>query len=286
MEEKVICWWSGGVTSAVACKIAINLFGIDQCRVIFIDTNNEDEDTYRFMRDCQKYYGTKIETITGLSEKWPTIQDVWKHYKSLNVANGAICSSTLKRDVRLKFERENAIRYQVFGFDIDETKRAKAMTLNYPDAKPIYPLLLHGLSKTHCIEMLQGAGIEIPRAYKLGFHNNNCLKTMCIQGGIGYWQKVQREMPEKFEAMAKMEHELTNLKGKPVTMLKDQAKGGGLLFLKPHPDYPEVKHIGMKKGREPKPLMDCNGIGCGVKDLMPVNETENEINYAEQGVLF
>ena len=74
---------------------------------------------------------------------------------------------------------------------------------------------------------------------------------MCIQGGIGYWQKVQREMPEKFEAMAKMEHELTNLKGKPVTMLKDQAKGGGLLFLKPHPDYPEVKHIGMKKGREP-----------------------------------
>lgn len=277
---KIICWFSGGITSAVACKLAIEVYGVDNCRVIFIDTGNEDRDTYRFKNDCQKWYGITIETITGLSkDKFPNIQSVWRHYKSLNVANGAICSSTLKRDVRLKFEKENDYKYQVFGFDIDEPKRAKAMTLNYKKAKPIYPLLLHGLTKKDCIEIVNNADIEIPRAYKLGFHNNNCLKTMCIQGGIGYWQKVQREMPDKFKAMADMEHELTNLKGQPVTMLKDQSKGGGLLFLKPHPDYPNVKDISMKKGREPKPLFECNGFGCAVNDLQPKNETQLEINY-------
>lgn len=27
--------------------------------------------------------------------------------------------------------------------------------------------------------------------YKLGFTNNNCFGTGCVQGGIGYWQKVE-----------------------------------------------------------------------------------------------
>lgn len=27
MERGIICWWSGGITSAVACRLAIDLFG-------------------------------------------------------------------------------------------------------------------------------------------------------------------------------------------------------------------------------------------------------------------
>ena len=79
--------------------------------------------------------------------------------------------------------------------------------------------------------------------------------------------------------MAKVEHELTDMKGEPVTMLKDQSKNGGLVFLKPHKDYPNVKDISMMKGREPQPLTDCNGLACGVKDLDKVSETHEEINY-------
>ncbi len=50
--DKVICWWSGGVTSAVACNIAIHIYGKENCRVIMLDTQNEHEDTYRFKDDC------------------------------------------------------------------------------------------------------------------------------------------------------------------------------------------------------------------------------------------
>jgi 3'-phosphoadenosine 5'-phosphosulfate sulfotransferase (PAPS reductase)/FAD synthetase len=273
--KKVIGWFSGGVTSAVACKMAIDIYGKEKMRIIFIDTKNEDEDTYRFLKDCQKWYGLKIETIT--SEKHESIQKVWYKYKALNNANGAVCSSELKRQVREKWQKSNDWLYQVFGFEIDEYKRAKGMLLNHSKIKPIFPLMMYGKTKKDCIKIIQEANIELPNMYKLGFLNNNCFKTGCVQGGIGYWQKMKREFPEKFNKMAEIEHELTNKKGKPVTMLKDQSKNGGLVFLKKHEDYPKIKDISMMKGREPKPLIDCNGF-CGVNDLER-NETEKEINY-------
>jgi hypothetical protein len=262
--KKVICWWSGGVTSAVACKLAIDIFGIDRCRFIMIDTMNEHNDTYRFKIHCEAWYGKAIEVIKN--DKHGSIQDVWRKFASLNVANGAICSSELKREVRIAFERLNEYDFQVFGFDSDEVRRAKAMRLNYPKSKPIFPLLLHALSKKDCIKIISDAGIEVPDMYKMGFSNNNCFGTGCIQGGIGYWQKMRNDFPEKFDAMANMEHELTNKKGIPVTMLKDQGKDGGLVFLKPHPLYPLMKDISMMKGRHPEPLIECNGF-CGTYDL-------------------
>ena len=63
-NKKIICWCSGGITSAVACKIALDLFkDKNECRVVMIDTQNEDDDTYRFLLDCEKWYGQKIEII-------------------------------------------------------------------------------------------------------------------------------------------------------------------------------------------------------------------------------
>lgn len=283
MEDKVIAWWSGGITSAVTCKICIDIYGLSEVRIIFIDTKNEDEDTYRFKKDCEKWYGKEIETITGIGEKYGSVQDVWLKHKSLNVAHGAVCSSELKRRVREVWEKTNTWKHQAFGFELDEVKRAKGMTLNHSHTKPIYPLLMFAYTKKDCINVVQELGIEVPRTYKLGFLNNNCFNTGCVQGGIGYWQKMKRDFPEKFDAMAEMEHKLTALKGKPVTMLKDQSNkakksGNQLVFLKPHNDYPDIKDLSVMRGIEPKPLFECNGF-CGVNDLDERKETEGEINY-------
>jgi len=289
MEEKqIIGWWSGGITSAVTCKIIIDIYGLKNCRFVFIDTNNEDEDTYRFKNDCEKWYGKEIETIsriTALSpdkrmdqKTWESIEEIWLKNKSLNTANGAICSSELKRDLRKKWQKINTYDHQAFGFDIDEVKRAKSMSLNYPEAFPIYPLLMYAYRKKDCIKIIQQAGIEVPKMYKLGFLNNNCFKTGCVQGGIGYWQKMKREYPEKYEKMAAWEHKLTDLKGNPVTICKDQSNNAKdivnetgdktlqRVFLKAHPSYPHLKDITEVKGREPEPMVECNGL-CGINDL-------------------
>ena len=290
--SKIICWWSGGITSAVACKVALDLYGAENCRVIMIDTKNEDDDTYRFKSDCEKWYGVNIEVITGIGDDYKDIESVWFKHKSLNVANGAICSSKLKRAVREKWQEHNDFDFQVFGFEFDkkEFNRALSLSKNHPKAKSIYPLLMKGYTKDDCLRIVQNAGIEIPRMYSLGFRNNNCFKTGCVQGGIGYWQKMKKEFPEKFNKMADIEHELTNVKGEPVTMLKDQSnetkknvletdiKWKNLVFLKKHPKYPELKCLDDMKEREVKPLFECNGF-CGINELTEKSETENEINY-------
>lgn len=286
-EKDIICWWSGGITSAVACKKAIEIYGQSRCRVIMIDTYNEDEDTYRFKSDCEKWYGVEIETITGIGSKYKSIQDVWEYHESLNVATGAICSSELKRRVREKWQKENEYVHQVFGFEFDkkEFNRAMSMRDNHSKSKPIFPLLMLGYNKEDCLNVVQEAGIEVPRAYKLGFHNNNCLKTGCVQGGIGYWQKMKRDFPDKFEAMADMEWKLTDLRGQPVTMLKDQSKsakesGNVLVFLKKHPDYPYLKSIDEMPDCEVKPLQECNGF-CNTNAYNIKNPTQLEINFEE-----
>lgn len=122
-ENPVIAWWSGGADSAVACWLCIRWFGIENVRIIFIDTKNEDKDTKRFRICCEIWYGKKIEVIT--SAKWDNIEDIWEHYLSLNVATGAICSTELKRVVRQDFQNKNSFSYQAFGFDISEADRAK-----------------------------------------------------------------------------------------------------------------------------------------------------------------
>lgn len=314
--KKIICWWSGGITSAVACKTALDLFkDKNECRVIMLDTDNEDEDSYRFKTDCEKWYGVKIETLSAIKQKhnysrncsrnmyldytfidigldYESIQDVWTKHKSLNVATGAICSTQLKRRVREKWQDLNEYDYQVFGFDFDkkECNRALGLHKNHPKAKGIYPLLMMAYDKDDCLRIVQEAGIEIPKMYQLGFRNNNCFKTGCVQGGIGYWQKMERDFPAKFEAMAEMEHKLTALRGEPVTMLKDQSneakkiveetdiKWKQFIFLKKHPEYPELKCLADMKPQEVKPLFECNGF-CGTNDLNPRIETENEINF-------
>lgn len=285
-KNDIICWWSGGVTSAVACWLAIQIYGIERCRFIFIDTFNEHEDTYRFKKDCEVWYGKEIETITGIGSEFKSIIDVWYHFTSLNVSTGAICSTTLKRLVREKWERENVFTHQVFGFDNIEIKRANSMKLNNPKTKAVFPLLFHAYSKKDCIKILGYEFITIPIMYYLGFLNNNCFKTGCVQGGVGYWQKMSRDFRFKFLRMAVVEHQLTKIAGHPVTMLKDQSKAGkakgkkeSLVFLVKNPLYPNIKAIDEMPECKVEPLVDCNGF-CGTNDLEERNDTEKQINFS------
>jgi hypothetical protein len=104
---------------------------------------------------------------------------------------------------------------------------------------------------------------------------------------------MKRDFPDKFDDMADMEHELTDLKGEPVTMLKDQSNEAkekakvdrslSLVFLKKHPSYPDIKCIDDMPECKVEPLMECNGF-CGINELLPKSETEKQINF--QGNLF
>ena len=294
VRGKIVCTWSGGITSAVACKLAVDLFGVNECLFVFTDTHNEHPDTYRFKSDCEKWYGKEIHTITAIGEGdaflYQSIEDVWFRYGSLNVAHGAICSTELKRAVREEWQKhiEQSHKAQVFGFEFlqKEFQRACSLNKNHEKAKGIFPLLMYGMDKADCIKFVQDAGIEVPQTYQEGLNNNNCRRTGCVQGGIGYWQFLKWHAPPVFYRMAMREHFLTDLKGKPVTLSKDQSKeakesGNQLVFLVKHPKYPHLKSISEMKGREPESLFDCNGF-CSLRDLWPRRKAESEVNFPEE----
>jgi 3'-phosphoadenosine 5'-phosphosulfate sulfotransferase (PAPS reductase)/FAD synthetase len=266
MKSRVLAWWSGGLPSAVACKWAIDTF--KNVEVCFIDTHNEHDDTYRFKSDCEKIYGQNIITLSN--PKYTNIREVWRKFLSLNTATGAICSSELKREVRESYQQIDTDLAQVFGFDGTELSRHQNMRRNYPEINAISPCVDAKLSKEKCAEIILSWGIELPTPYLLGYRNNNCFKTGCVQGGIGYWQKRRIEEPESFQEMAMIEHELSELKGQPITICKDQSKaakesGNELVFLIHNPKYPHLKDISMMKGRPIMPLTECNGF-CNTKD--------------------
>lgn len=278
MKTRALAWWSGGVASAVACKWAVDTF--KDVRLVFIDTKNEHDDTYRFGDDCEKFFGKEIEIVWN--EKYSCIQDVWRKYKALNNGYGAVCSSELKKKMRLAIQDITVDYCQIFGFDNSEISRHSKMVSNFPEINAISPLLELNMSKEDCIKEVQSWGIDVPLPYREGYRNNNCQLTGCVRGGIGYWKKLEREHKAVFDRMADMEFELTQVKGKAVTVLrvakgKDE-KGKTImypLFLKKHPDY----ELCLKdaKGREPKSLLECHGF-CDTNEQLELDyETMTEI---------
>lgn len=270
--RRVIAWFSGGVTSAIACLWALHRF--ENVDIVFMDTKrNEDPDTYRFLEDCERLlYNRKVKWLSN--PNYGSIEQIWEKNLTLNTAHGALCSTELKREMREGYQDVANDYAQIFGFDSSnkrEMTRHDNMRRNYPEINVISPNVAFGYSKKKCIQLLEGFGVKVPLAYYWGFMNNNCLESLCVQGGIGYYKKAQQLFPEKFYKMAMREHDFTNRKGKPVTICKDQSKeakkiGGYIpVFLLPHPDYPNVKDISMFKGRQPEGLMECTGF-CGTKN--------------------
>ena len=215
-ESRVLAWWSGGVASAIACKIALETY--KNVFVAFCDTGIEHPDTYRFMADFEKALGVKVHKFK--SDRFSEPEDVWFSNNYLNTAGGAPCSSRLKADVRIKQVQDLDNDYcQIFGFDYcsKEINRANNMSKNHPELNPKYPLIDNKITREGLFREISKLGIEPPITYK-HFLNNNCIgaedseKGGCIQGGIGYWKKIKDLYPLKFERMARNEVILTDRK--------------------------------------------------------------------------
>jgi len=211
-EGFIVAWWSAGITSAVACKMALEMYDNVKLYYIKIDTAHIDND--RFKRDCERWYGCKIETLQ--SNDFKDQFEVIEKTGAINTPTGAPCTLNLKKNVRFDFERLNEINLfnnygilnQVWGFEYDKEQINRAIRhgQQYPGAKPLFPLIEKGITKENCAGYLMNAGIELPLMYKLGYNNNNCIG--CVKGGMGYWNKIRVDFPYHFTRMAKLERQI------------------------------------------------------------------------------
>ena len=202
VKSRVIVWFSCGVTSAVAAKLALEEFEGHEVRIIYCDTKSEHEDNYRFLKDCETWYGQEIEVLS--SDKYEDIWDVFAKTRYLVGIGGARCTTELKKMVRRAVEHVDDI--QVFGFDNAEQKRADQFRGNNIEVDLRTPLLTNDLSKADCAQLLRDAGIQVPLIYSLGYKNANCIG--CVKGGQGYWNKIRVDFPLVFARMAAVERDL------------------------------------------------------------------------------
>lgn len=205
MIDRVVVWFSAGVTSAVALKLALDKYrGSLPVVAAYCDTGSEHEDNARFMRDVEQWLGVTVVVLRG------NYSDTFAVYRSSGFIKntfGAKCTYELKKLPRRQFE-QLATDLQVFGYDASEHGRAQRFMDNNPEVNTWFPLIDEGITKDEARHILKLGGIQEPITYSLGFNNANCLRTGCVKGGMGYWNHMRRVFPDTFWRMAALEREI------------------------------------------------------------------------------
>lgn len=198
---RIISWFSCGVASAVATKLAIAAG--DPVIVAYCEVKEESDDNIRFLRDCEKWFGQEI-LIIGNDKYERSIYKVFEKTRYLVGPRGARCTGELKKQVREDFQEVGDI--QILGYTCEEQHRVDRF-IDANNEIEFWPILIEkGLDKIDCKAIVQNAGIELPILYKMGYANNNCIP--CVKGQAGYQNKVRVDFPEHFERMAQVEESL------------------------------------------------------------------------------
>ncbi len=212
-----IVWFSCGAASTITARIVLKNY--PDAMLVYCDTGSEHPDNARYIADVEKWLRLKVVVLK--SERYADHFDVIEKTRYINGPNGARCTVELKKRMRFDFQQPDDIQY--FGYTVEEKHRAERLKEAYPEINAEFPLISNGLDKEQCVGLLWRWNIEPPMMYRLGFNNNNCIG--CVKGGMGYWNKIRREFPEKFERMAKLEREIkaTCIKGVYLDELSETA---------------------------------------------------------------
>jgi hypothetical protein len=238
VKPMTVMWFSAGVSSAVATWLMRDR--ID--RLIYIHIDDQEDDTLRFLEDCERWWGRKVER---LQSPLKCVENACRFRCYVNGVRGAACTRMLKREVRKQWEAEtmffNRFEY-VWGMDATETKRCAERRNEMPDHDHAFPLVDHGVDKEEAHGILARAGIRRPRMYDLGFPNNNC--RGCLKGGKGYWNLIRKVWPDVFALRAQTERLI----------------GGTALHDKNGPIY--LDELDPNAGRDEGPIVAECGVAC------------------------
>jgi hypothetical protein len=209
---RTVVWYSCGAASAIAAKMT--LVDTPDAVITYCATRSEHPDNERFMQDCQRWFNRGITRLSSL--EYQDTWHVWEARKYLAGIHGAPCTTALKVEPRLIWQQPTDIH--VFGYTADkrDVTRAEELRTNYPEMQIRTPLIDAKVTKANTLAMIEGAGIDLPVMYKLGFHNNNCIP--CVKAtSPDYWSLVRQAFPDEFQRMAalsrKLNVRLTRIKG-------------------------------------------------------------------------
>lgn len=256
---KHIVMYSGGAGSFMAAKRVVDMWGADNCLLLFTDTKIEDEDLYRFLTETTRYLKTELVCLSDGRDVW----DVFKDVKFLGNSRVAPCTRILKQDLARKwiennYKPEDVVLY--VGIDWSEAHRIEKIQENWKPYKVLAPLMEEPyLDKNDIFEVLASIGIKKPRLYDMGFSHNNC-GGFCCKAGQGHFANLLEQMPERYAYHEEKEEEMRRYLGRDVAILKKQ---------KDNQVYPYTlrqlrEDIELKNKQVD--LFDIGGCGCFIEE--------------------
>ena len=199
-----VAWFSAGVSSAVATRLAID--EIDE--ILYTHINDQHPDTMRFVRESEAWFGKPVTILQSEKADVETAVRTAGGKGYINGVAGASCTRSLKRRVRQEWEQAHPGRPTTYfwGMDANEAHRAERVLETMPEFNHRFPLIEQKIGKAEAHEILRASGIQRPAMYELGYHNNNCVG--CVKGGMGYWNKIRIDFPQVFQSRANLEREV------------------------------------------------------------------------------
>jgi len=199
----IISNFSGGITSAVATKLALQQY--PDLKILYIETGSHHPDMVRFLNECEIYFAKPIER---LQSRYKDHFDVIERTRFINGPSGASCTKMLKIRVRQGYEYDKFIEGYIWGFDYSpsDIKRFERIKANIPEYNHYAPLIDKEITKNEAAGIFSNSGVVLPEMYKLGYPNNNCIG--CVKGGKAYWLMIQQDFPEHFDKMVKLEESI------------------------------------------------------------------------------
>jgi hypothetical protein len=191
--------FSCGGASAINCYMALKEF--PDLELYYTKCGGEDEDGIRFLHDCEeKLFHKKVNILQS------PYKDHFEVFEKYTGYIGKNCKIQLKIRPFQKIRYENEITHMFVGFTVDEKDRLTRYKDKNPDTDCRSILIEKNLTKANCHCLIEKAGIQLPRMYKLGFANNNCIG--CPEGGAWYWNHIRKHFPENFKRMAELERKV------------------------------------------------------------------------------
>lgn len=242
MARRVVRF-SCGAASAVAAKLTLARH--PDAQVVNAFVAEEHEDNRRFLAEVERWIGRSITVLRD--EKYgASAYEVMRRARYTKGMYGAPCSRALKRDLLDNWSRPGDV--PVIGYTAEERERAD----NFMDAHGAgeFPLIDDGITKADCLALIERAGIKLPAMYLMGYSNANCIG--CVKGGAGYWNKIRRDFPERFEEMCRIEEMI----GSTAYLMRDRRTGVRI----------PLRQLDPNEGRHDTTAPECGFVCLRVED--------------------
>jgi len=203
----MLSFGAGVQTTALLVLCAEGAWPLRPDAVVFADTGDEKEATYRYLSEVAEPYahGYGMEIVT-LGPEWRAPQyspDLETYSLGRHMVPGTFtrwCTARYKVDPLARYRKRvlGATKAKPveawIGISLDEARRAKD-SIDPTEIKR-YPLIELGLSRQDCAAVIERAGLPVPPKSGCWF---------CPFMRRGQWQQLKREQPELFARALAME---------------------------------------------------------------------------------